>query len=128
MPISPSTRNSLLCMRWLNCEKQQTMPAANSSGCVTASSNVGVVEPELDVRVRARDARKPFDIVERKELIDEHAHLHAAPRGRDELVEHEPARVVAGPDEGLDVDARCAARIRCIAQQRILARLERRLT
>ena len=42
MPISPSTRNSLLCMRWLNCEKQHTTPAANSSGCVTASSKVGL--------------------------------------------------------------------------------------
>ena len=76
--------------------------------------------------MRARPARPACRRAsQRGQLVDQHAHAHAAPRGGEQFVQHQVAGVVLVEDVGLQVDraARAADQVDA-RQQRVRAAVE----
>jgi hypothetical protein len=65
-----------------------------------------VVDAHFEVGVRAGERGEGFHAPQRGELVEQQAHLHAAARGAEQLVEHQLAGVVLVEDVGLQVNAR----------------------
>ena len=84
-----------------------------------------VVDAQLEIHMRARQLREQLDVVERKQLVDDHPHLDPAPRRLDQFVQYQIARIVRGEEEGLHVDARVRGADQMHAQQqRVFAAIE----
>ena len=112
-------------MRWLKRRKQHRMPAANSSCWVCASSKVGLYRRSSKLRWKLASRACRFGIAQAVQLVEQHAHLHAAARRIHQFVQQQAAAVVALEDEGLQVDAGARAADQVQArQQRVLAAVE----
>jgi hypothetical protein len=64
-----------------------------------------VVDAQFEVAVRAGERRQRVHALERRQLVHQHPHAHAAPRGGEQLLEEQLAGVVLVEDVGLQVDA-----------------------
>jgi hypothetical protein len=86
--------------------------------------------------MRAGQRRQRFHALERGQLVQQQAHLHAAARAPDQLIDHQLPGIVLVEDVGLQVDARGRGadqvdarehRVRSLVEDhRIVARLTRR--
>ncbi len=84
-----------------------------------------VVDAQFEIHMRAGQRGIKGRIVEREQLVDDDAHLDAAPRRLDQLVDDQVAGVVLGEDESLYVDAAARAADQVHTQrQRVGALLE----
>ena len=81
----------------------------------------GVVQPHVQVDAGAHQPVEQVEVVEGEQLVGQDAHLHAASRRLHQLVQHQLAGVVLGPDEGLHVDrlARGAHQVHPRGQRRL---------
>ncbi len=69
----------------------------------------GVVDAQREVLVRAGQRAEDLQVGDRRQLVDQHPHLHAAARRGQQFVHHQPRAVVLVEDVGLQVDAAAGA-------------------
>ena len=95
-------------------------------------AEAGVVDADGKVLVRTGQRGQDLQVGDRRQLVDQHPHLHPAPRCGQQLVQHQPRAVVLVEDVGLQVDAfaraadqvqPCQQRVRALIQDhRVVAR------
>ena len=84
-----------------------------------------VVDADGEVGVRTGQRSEGVDPLQRRQLVDQQAHMHAAARGGQQFVEEQHARIVLVEDVGLQVDAGGGAAQQADAREhRVLALVE----
>ncbi len=64
-----------------------------------------IVDPQLEVLVGAGQGAQDLQVGDRRQLVDQHPHLHPAARGGQQFVDDQPGAVILVEDVGLQVDA-----------------------
>jgi len=84
-----------------------------------------VVDADFEIRVRARQRGQRVHAFERRQLVDQHPHAHAAPGRGQQFVQEQLPGIVLVEDVGLQVDRRGRAAHQAQPRdQRVLAAVE----